>query len=531
MVLTVSKTLAKVWNVATRQCIRTLETGFGLCCTFGPEDRHAVVGCKDGRLQLFHLGSSDKLEDHEDAHDGAIWSLAMRPDGRGLVTGSADKTVKFWNFEVSDESTKLGSSRLSLVHTRTLKMTDDVLCVRYSNTKDPTRLLLAVALLDCTVKVFYEDSLRFFLSLYGHKLPVMSMDVSSDNSFLVTASADKNVKLWGLEFGDCHKSLFAHTDSVMSVAFVPKTHFFFSAGKDGVVNYWDADRFEMILSLEGHRGEVWCVGCAHDGSFVLSGSHDRSVRLWERTEEQVFLEEEKEKRLEEMFEREAHKDMGAGADTESGRAGMRTTGTVAAADSLMEALALVRKELDVWTEYAEDLADAKAAAGITGKRKAGEPKGASLVPAPTPNVMLLGKTPSLYMLKELQDIRPADLEEALMALPFSAARELLKFLLSWTRRGLAPELCAKCVLLLTKLHLNQLVVDASMRPTLVALNTYTRKSIEASRDAVGFNKAALRHFATTLAPDSNTFGEAEAPVAGTESEFKRVGKRRRYALF
>ena len=59
--------------------------------------------------------------------------------------------------------------RLGVVHTRTLKMSDDVLCVRYSCTKDPTRLLLAVALLDCTVKVFYEDTLKFFLSLCVHQ--------------------------------------------------------------------------------------------------------------------------------------------------------------------------------------------------------------------------------------------------------------------------------------------------------------------------------------------------------------------------
>jgi U3 small nucleolar RNA-associated protein 12 len=45
-------------------------------------------------------------------------------------------------------------------------MTDDVLSVRYS----PNSKLLAVALLDSTVKVFYQDSLKFFLSLYGHKV-------------------------------------------------------------------------------------------------------------------------------------------------------------------------------------------------------------------------------------------------------------------------------------------------------------------------------------------------------------------------
>ena len=45
-------------------------------------------------------------------------------------------------------------------------MTDDVLSVRYSQNGK----LLAVSLLDSTVKVFYQDSLKFFLSLYGHKV-------------------------------------------------------------------------------------------------------------------------------------------------------------------------------------------------------------------------------------------------------------------------------------------------------------------------------------------------------------------------
>ena len=67
------------------------------------------------------------------------------------------------------------------------------------------------------MQVFFLDSLKFFLSLYGHKLPVLSMDISSDSTLLVSGSADKNIKIWGLDFGDCHKSLFAHQDSVMQV--------------------------------------------------------------------------------------------------------------------------------------------------------------------------------------------------------------------------------------------------------------------------------------------------------------------------
>lgn len=58
---------------------------------------------------------------------------------------------------------------------RTLKMSDEVLSVRYS----PNGKLLAVALLDSTVKVFYQDTLKFFLSLYGHKVSLDLLDLKS----------------------------------------------------------------------------------------------------------------------------------------------------------------------------------------------------------------------------------------------------------------------------------------------------------------------------------------------------------------
>jgi U3 small nucleolar RNA-associated protein 12 len=59
---------------------------------------------------------------------------------------------------------------------RTLKMTDDVLSVRFS----PNAKLVAVSLLDLTVKVFYQDTLKFFLSLYGHKVRSQSLFLKSD---------------------------------------------------------------------------------------------------------------------------------------------------------------------------------------------------------------------------------------------------------------------------------------------------------------------------------------------------------------
>jgi len=351
-----SNNTVKIWNVATRQCIKTLPSGYALCLTFVPGNKHLIVGTKSGELQLYDLASSTLLEIIQ-AHEGPIWSLQTRPDRAGFVTGSADKCVKFWDFQLT--SLESGAKQLALIHTKTLKMSDDVLYLRHS----PDGKLIAVSLLDATVKVFFTDTLKFSLSLYGHKLPVLSLDISSDSTLIATASADKSVKIWGLDFGDCHRSLLAHSDSVMGIQFVWGTHYFFTTSKDKSIGYWDGDKFESITKLSGHHGEVWALAVAKFGTFVVTGSHDRSIRIWEKTDEQLFLEEEREKEMEEMYEREGgrgdERDAGAfgsGADDgvgdlivdpseqvegeteEVGMAGKKTKDTLKSGEKLYEAL-------------------------------------------------------------------------------------------------------------------------------------------------------------------------------------------------
>lgn len=54
--------------------------------------------------------------------------------------------------------------------------------------------------------------------------------------------------------------------------------------------------------------QAWTLEVSPDGSFVLSGGHDRSLRMWRRTEEMVFLDEEREKEMEGLFESELDRD-------------------------------------------------------------------------------------------------------------------------------------------------------------------------------------------------------------------------------
>ncbi|GBC04191.1 hypothetical protein RclHR1_05560011 [Rhizophagus clarus] len=508
-----SKDTLKIWNMRTTSCIQTMECGYALCSAFLQENRYVIVGTKSGHLELFDIASASLIESIE-AHDKAIWSLQVRPDKKGLVTGSADTNVKFWDFDMLEEKPHgengLVFRRLTLVHTRTLKMSDDILFVRYS----PNQKLIAVALLDTTVKVFYSDTLKFFLSLYGHKLPVLSMDISSDNKLIVTGSADKNIKIWGLDFGDCHKSIFAHQDSIMSVQFVANTHYIFSASKDKLVKYWDGDKFENIMKLEGHHGEVWALAVSKRGNILISGSHDRTIRVWEQTDEPLFLEEEREKELEELYESTLTTSMEKTSlednAVEVSSAGKQTMETLKAGERIMEALDIADENAASWATYNE-------------LKERGKDPGPP--PKSNPILVALGNlTGDQYVLRIIEKVKSTELEEALLVLPFTKVISLLQYLDMWAKKEINITLTCRILFYLLKVHHDQIVANRLMRPRLDSLRIHIRTALKHQKDLLGYNLAALKYIKRDW--EANSTSEFFDPSLDNELEDDSSKKRK-----
>ena len=484
MACTVSKNVVKVWNVANRSCLRSLTVApsggksssasyYCLCTAFLPGNTHVVLGTREGHLILMDVASGDVVYTEENAHDGAIWSLDLHHpttnDAMALVTGSADKTVKYWDVESQDGE---DSRHPMVVHARTLQMTDDVMCVRFSHSTDPTKRLIFVASLDSTIKVFFDDSLKFFLSLYGHKLPVLAFDSSDDDTILASGGADKSIKIWGLDFGDTHRTMYGHEDSITDLRFVKRTHNFFTCSKDKTLRFWDGDRFEQILLLNGHASEVCCLAMSRTGAFVLSGGMDRQIRVWERTKDIVFLDEERERELEDIFDKvdgrreentadvltKAQKDGEEGLDADedgndkpqSEAAVKQSILSVSAGDRIMEAIETADKE----------------SKEIAAFRKLQEERGGDNRRAQNP--MMFGMDPSQYVLWILRSVKSVDLEQSLLVLPLNHVERLMHYLILLLRSGKGVELCSKISVFLIKAH--QAQVSSSFNLLLLSRN-------------------------------------------------------------
>jgi U3 small nucleolar RNA-associated protein 12 len=344
------------------------------------------------------------------------------------------------------------------------------------------------------------------------------MDISYDSKLIVTSSADKNIRIWGLDFGDCHKALFGHQDSILQVAFVPHNsdgngHHFFSSSKDRTIKYWDADKFEQIQRIDGHHGEVWALAVAHSGTFFVSASHDKSIRVWQETDEQIFLEEEREKELEELYEStlttSLEQDGEEGNDAEVGAAGKQTTETLMAGERIVEALELGIADLNLVREWEE--------------QRATNP---SIAP-PQRNPIFLalgGISAETHVLNVLQRIKASALHDALLVLPFAMVPLLFTFLNIFALRSMNIPLTCRILFFMLKTHHRQIVASKTMRGMLDEIRVSLRQSLRRQKDEMGYNIAALKVVGMQIA-EKSVKDYVDEKWEEEESEKKSVKKR------
>ena len=117
-----------------------------------------------------------------EGHDNLVISVNFSPDGKTLVSGSWDKTIKLWNVETGKEI-------------RTLKGHDEL--VRSVNFSPDGKTLVSGSL-DKTIKLWNVETGEEIRTLKGHDSYLSSVNFSPDGKTLVSGSDDNTIKLWNL---------------------------------------------------------------------------------------------------------------------------------------------------------------------------------------------------------------------------------------------------------------------------------------------------------------------------------------------
>ncbi|URD53703.1 WD40 repeat domain-containing protein [Chroococcidiopsis sp. CCNUC1] len=123
-------------------------------------------------------------------HTDSVNAVAVTPDGKWVISGSSDNTVKIWNL-------KTGNIKLTLT---------------------------------------------------GHTGSVNAVAVTPDGKWVISGSSDKTVKVWNLNIGQLLRTLPEHTDSVNAVAVTSDGKWIISGSSDKTVKVWNLNTGKMKVS-------------------------------------------------------------------------------------------------------------------------------------------------------------------------------------------------------------------------------------------------------------------------------------------
>ncbi|XP_051921042.1 uncharacterized protein LOC127600482 isoform X2 [Hippocampus zosterae] len=147
---------------------------------------------------------------------------------------------------------------------------------------------------DTTVKVWHVPTATEHKNLGGHtggvtslsappaeycKKLAWSLSLPDDERFILSGSADCNVKIWALSIGQCVKSIYTF-NAVTALSFVPEGDGYIVTGSDGgKVQAWSWRTLDNCQSINAHQEAVTSIQC--QGPLVFSGSSDGGVSVWE----------------------------------------------------------------------------------------------------------------------------------------------------------------------------------------------------------------------------------------------------------
>jgi WD40 repeat protein len=216
---------------------------------------------KDFTVRLWDLTSHQEMRRFV-GHTHIVWCVAFSPDGRFVLSGSMDHSMRLWNVANGKE-------------VRQFPHNDWVMGVCFS--PDGRWGLSSTANGD--VVLWELETGRDLRHFKGHTSAVESVAFSPDGRHALSGGGGDGVRLWDVRSGKEVRQL--DKDGTINVAFSSDGRRALTGHGQNTIKLWDVETGKELNRYGGPGGNVQCVAFSPDGRTALGVWHlDLSIHLW-----------------------------------------------------------------------------------------------------------------------------------------------------------------------------------------------------------------------------------------------------------
>lgn len=196
-------------------------------------------------------------------HQARVRSIQFAPDGRTLISGSIDKTVRFWDCWTGAETGRIAAHSAGV---NSIALSGD-------------GKVLATGSYDRTAKTWNVANRGYIRSFEGSFSQILAVTLSADGETLVTGSESGSVRIWGRDGRELRKV--GATTGKWSLALSPGAKVVAAGSYSGHITFIEAATGAILRTIHVGRGCVMGLAWLPDGGRIACASKNGPVNLFD----------------------------------------------------------------------------------------------------------------------------------------------------------------------------------------------------------------------------------------------------------
>ena len=195
-------------------------------------------------------------------------------DGKRLITGSLDKTVRIYDVENGTKSLNPKKYFINGAELKVITIGKEIHAL--APTEDGSKVLIGCS--DNNAYLWDLETGKEVQAFKGHSGQVESLFLSKDGKSFATGSFDGTARLWDLATGKTVQTFMGHAHAVNALALSSDAKWLVTAGHLGKAYLWDLRLGRQVAVFSGPGGAIRAVAMSKNDKWFVTGGENGATQ-------------------------------------------------------------------------------------------------------------------------------------------------------------------------------------------------------------------------------------------------------------